>query len=65
VCSIATADHSESHGTLQGYDKVFDRINTRNEKPLEILDRVRYNASASDDPIIAQVSYILRNCADM
>ncbi len=47
---------SESHGTIQGYDKVFDRINTRNEKPLEILDRVRYNASTSDDPIIAQVS---------
>jgi len=41
---------------VQGYDKAFDRINTRTEKPLDILDRVRYNASTSDDPIIGQVS---------
>ena len=47
---------SESHGSLQGYDKAFDRINTRLEKPLDILDRVRYNASTSDDPVINQVS---------
>lgn len=50
---------SESHGTIQGYDKGFDRINTRNEKPLEILDRVRYNASTSDDPIIAKVKTLV------
>lgn len=49
--------YSESHGTIQGYDKVFDRINTRNEKPLEIIDRVRYNESTSDDPIINKVSH--------
>jgi translation initiation factor 3 subunit D len=47
---------SESHGTLQAYDKAFDRINTRNEKPLEIIGRVRYNVSTSDDPIMNQVS---------
>ena len=41
---------------IQNYDKTFDRINTRAEKPLEILDRVRYNASTSDDPIIAQLA---------
>ena len=41
---------------IQNYEKNFDRINTRNEKPLEISDRVRYNASTSDDPIIVQLS---------
>ncbi|NXD32341.1 EIF3D factor, partial [Spelaeornis formosus] len=46
----------ESHGSLQGYDKAFDRINTRLEKPLDILDRVRYNASTSDDPVINQLA---------
>ncbi|KIR53284.1 eukaryotic translation initiation factor 3 subunit D [Cryptococcus gattii Ru294] len=43
-----------SYGTVQAYDKAFDRINTRNEKPLEIVNRVRYNPSTSDDPIISQ-----------
>jgi translation initiation factor 3 subunit D len=47
---------SESAGTLQSYDKAFDRINTRNEKPLEIIGRVRYNVSTSDDPIIGQLA---------
>ena len=42
---------------VQAYDKSFDRINTRNDKPLEILDRVRYNTSTSDDPIINSVSH--------
>ncbi|KAK8869935.1 eukaryotic translation initiation factor 3 subunit D [Kwoniella newhampshirensis] len=45
-----------TYGTVQAYDKAFDRVNTRNEKPLEILDRVRYNTSTSDDPIINQLA---------
>ena len=48
---------SESHGMVQAYDKAFDRVNTRTEKPLEILDRVRYNATTSEDPIISQASW--------
>lgn len=54
--SVAEPEDLEQHGTIQAYDKAFDRINTRNEKPLEIVDRVRYNASTSDDPIIAQLA---------
>ena len=56
--SITGADQArrESHGMIQSYDKAFDRVNTKNEKPLEILERVRYNASTSEDPVIAQVS---------
>ncbi|KAK4687723.1 translation initiation factor 3 subunit D, partial [Tremellales sp. Uapishka_1] len=54
--NVAEPETLEQYGTLQAYDKSFDRINTRNEKPLQILDRVRYNASTSDDPIIAQLA---------
>ncbi|WRT66990.1 eukaryotic translation initiation factor 3 subunit D [Kwoniella shivajii] len=54
--SVENAEDVASYGTVQAYDRAFDRINTRNEKPLEILDRVRYNTSTSDDPVIAQLS---------
>lgn len=47
---------------VQAYDKAFDRINTRTEKPLDILDRVRYNATTSEDPIISQAS---SHCSDL
>ncbi|WWC69596.1 eukaryotic translation initiation factor 3 subunit D [Kwoniella pini CBS 10737] len=54
--SVSEAEDLASYGTVQAYDRAFDRINTRNEKPLEILDRVRYNTSTSDDPVIAQLA---------
>ncbi|WVQ70240.1 eukaryotic translation initiation factor 3 subunit D [Kwoniella botswanensis] len=54
--SVSEPEDLASYGTIQGYDRAFDRINTRNEKPLEILDRVRYNTSTSDDPVIAQLA---------
>lgn len=46
----------ESHGTLQGYDKTFDRINVRTEKALEVVDRAAYNPTTSEDPIIAELA---------
>ena len=47
---------SEQHGTLHAYEKTFDRITTRTEKPLEIVGRARYNVSTSDDPIITSLA---------
>lgn len=47
----------EAHGTLKGYDRaVFDRVNTRAEKPLEITERARYNITTSEDPVIAELA---------
>jgi len=54
--SVDEPEDLEAHGTIQGYDKAYDRITTRTEKPLEILDRVRYNTSTSDDPIVGQLA---------
>jgi translation initiation factor 3 subunit D len=40
------------HGTIYSYDKAFDAVNTRNDKPLQIIDMVKYNTTTSDDPVI-------------
>lgn len=53
---VAEPETLESAGTLQGYDKAFDRINTRNTKNLEIQERVRYNATTTEDPIIEKLA---------
>lgn len=44
------------HGTIFGYNKQFDGVNTRNEKPLEVKDMLRYNTTTSDDPIITELA---------
>lgn len=44
------------HGTIYSYDKAFDAVNTRNDKPLQIIDMVKYNTTTSDDPVIHSVS---------
>jgi hypothetical protein len=31
--NVSEPEELEQHGTLQGYDKTFDRINTRTTKP--------------------------------
>ncbi|KAL1917820.1 uncharacterized protein VTP21DRAFT_3654 [Calcarisporiella thermophila] len=41
-------------GKLYYYDKAYDRVNTKSERPLLQLDRVRYNITTSEDPILQQ-----------
>lgn len=45
-----------NYGQLYPYDRAFDRITTKNEKPLEIKDRVRYNPTTSVDPVIQKLA---------
>ncbi|KND04006.1 uncharacterized protein SPPG_01454 [Spizellomyces punctatus DAOM BR117] len=40
------------HGVFNYYDKTFDRINTKQEKPLQQIDRNFLNVTASDDPVL-------------
>ncbi|KAK0230296.1 eukaryotic translation initiation factor 3 subunit D [Armillaria fumosa] len=42
----------DSYGRLYEYDKSYDRITTKSERPLQILDRLKYNPTTSDDPVI-------------
>ena len=56
LCLWLTCINSETYGRVYPYDKTFDRINTRNEKPFQLLDRIKYNTTTSDDPVIQSVS---------
>ncbi|KAJ7167721.1 eukaryotic translation initiation factor 3 subunit D [Mycena filopes] len=46
----------ESYGRLFPYDKSYDRITTKTEKPLQLVDRIRYNTTTSDDPVIQELA---------
>ncbi|KAJ3854936.1 eukaryotic translation initiation factor 3 subunit D [Lentinula lateritia] len=48
-------ENIDSYGRLFAYDKTFDRITTKTEKPLQQLDRIKYNTTTSDDPVIQQL----------
>ncbi|KAJ3793383.1 eukaryotic translation initiation factor 3 subunit D [Lentinula aff. detonsa] len=48
-------ENINSYGRLFAYDKTFDRITTKTEKPLQQLDRIKYNTTTSDDPVIQQL----------
>lgn len=42
---------------MYAYDKSYDRINSiRFERPLQPLDRIRYNPTTSDDPVIQEIA---------
>ncbi|KAJ3573025.1 hypothetical protein NP233_g2702 [Leucocoprinus birnbaumii] len=45
----------ENYGRLFAYDKTYDRVTTKTERPLQPLDRMKYNPTTSDDPVIQQL----------
>lgn len=44
------------YGFVCEYDKSYDRVSTRQPVPLQVIDRVHYNPTTSDDPVIQEVS---------
>ncbi|XP_037725906.1 eukaryotic translation initiation factor 3 subunit D-2 [Drosophila subpulchrella] len=48
-------------GSLDYYDKLYDRVNLRNEKPLLKMDRVVHTATTTDDPVIRRLSKTMGN----
>ncbi|KAL1741523.1 eukaryotic translation initiation factor 3 subunit D [Schizophyllum fasciatum] len=46
----------DSYGRLFAYDKTYDRITTKTERPLQLVDRIKYNTTTSDDPVIQQLA---------
>lgn len=46
---------SDTYGRVFAYDKSYDRITTKTERPLQLVDRIKYNTTTSDDPVIQQV----------
>ncbi|RZF46749.1 hypothetical protein LSTR_LSTR002612 [Laodelphax striatellus] len=43
-------------GSLEYYDKSYDRINVKSEKPLQRIDRIFHTVTTTDDPVIRKLS---------
>ncbi|XP_058813037.1 eukaryotic translation initiation factor 3 subunit D [Topomyia yanbarensis] len=54
--SVKEGEDISTCGTLEYYDKVYDRVNVKNERPLQRVDRIFHTVTTTDDPIIRQLS---------
>ncbi|PKI84282.1 hypothetical protein MVES1_001647 [Malassezia vespertilionis] len=45
-----------SYGTLYAYDRAYDRVSVRFERPLQPRDRAHYSATTSEDPVIQEIA---------
>jgi translation initiation factor 3 subunit D len=59
VCNHSICRERDSYGRLFAYDKSYDRITTKTERPLQLVDRIRYNTTTSDDPVIQEASVVI------
>ena len=46
----------DRYGTLYQYDRSYDRVSVRFEKPLQPRDRVHYNPTTSEDPVFHELA---------
>ena len=46
---------------MEWYDKSYDRVNVRNERPLQPVDRIIHTVTTSDDPIIRKVRQTVKS----
>lgn len=58
ICLSLSLGCSECCGALEYYDKAFDRVTTRNEKPLKSIKRIFHTVTTTDDPVIRKVMLI-------
>merc|ERR1712106_1271473 len=42
-------------GSLEYYDKIFDRVNVKHERPLQRIDRIFHTVTTTDDPVIRKL----------
>ncbi|XP_076443201.1 eukaryotic translation initiation factor 3 subunit D-like [Babylonia areolata] len=43
-------------GGMEIYDKTYDRVTTKNEKPLKRINRIFHKVTTTDDPVIRQLA---------
>ncbi|ORX45327.1 translation initiation factor eIF-3, subunit D [Hesseltinella vesiculosa] len=48
-------DDIATYGSLNYYNKAYDRVNTRNEKALHHLDHIKHDLTTSSDPVMQQL----------
>jgi len=56
IDSEPQAEDIKSFGSVEYYDKTYDRVSAKGEKHLERTDKTFFNVTTSDDPIIRQLS---------
>ncbi|KAF7989029.1 hypothetical protein HCN44_007339 [Aphidius gifuensis] len=54
--SIKNGEDVLCAGSLEYYDKLYDRVNVKNEKSLQSIDRIFHTVTTTDDPIIRKLS---------
>lgn len=54
--TVADPDDLYTCGALEHYEKAYDRINVKNEKPLKRIDRVRYGGLTPREGVARGVS---------
>jgi len=50
---------------MEYYDKSYDRVSTKNERPLRRINRIFHKVTTTDDPIIRQASFATRKYFDI
>lgn len=60
---VADGEDVETYGSLQYYDRTFDKTSTKMEKSLAVIDRVHYNPTTTEDPVIQELAS--RNAAQI
>lgn len=46
----------ETYGSLQYYDRAFDKTSTKMERQLAVIDRVHYNPTTTEDPVMQRLA---------
>lgn len=59
--NVKEGDDIITCGTLEYYDKTYDRVNVKNEKPLQKVDRIFHTVTTTDDPVIRRLSKTVGN----
>jgi len=53
--NIGDCDDLLQCGSLEYYDKTYDRVNVKNERPLQRIDRIFHTVTTTDDPVIRKL----------
>lgn len=53
---VGEGEDIESYGSLQYYDRAFDKTSTKMERGLAVIDRVHYNPTTTEDPVMQELA---------
>ncbi|EEB07873.1 translation initiation factor eIF3d Moe1 [Schizosaccharomyces japonicus yFS275] len=61
--NVTKCETVQTCGYIYPYDKALDKISVKTERPLQVLDRVHYNPTTTEDPVIQQLA--VKNAAQI